>query len=108
MDSHDRAANLYALYLRNLASDVTVQDFKRNPKPILDRAEAQVVQRPELRDAWKVIRDLLEDAPAVEDWRNGVISRDKLTEEPIDYLLATDKLRGFRADIEKMRAPIRR
>ncbi len=95
MDSHDRAANLYALYLRNLASDVTVQDFKRNPKPILDRAEAQVVQRPELRDAWKVIRDLLEDGPEVEDYRNGVIPREKLTEEPIDCLLATDKLRSF-------------
>ena len=104
MPDHERGAKLYKIFLKQIKRDAKAQDFKRNPKPMLDQVEGVVGQRPELRSDWKLIRDLCEDGPGVDDWRDGKIDRSQLTEEPIDYARATEKLRAYIASIDSMRS----
>ncbi len=104
MQDHERGAALYKIYLKQIAKDAKAQDFKRNPKPVLDQVEGVVTQRPELRADWKLIRDLCEDGPGVDDWRDSKIERSQLTEEPIDYARAVERLRAYIATIDQMRS----
>ena len=103
MDDHVRAGHLYDLFTQRIAADNELQNFKRNPKGRLDQVETLVLVRPELKDDWAVIRDLLEDGPAVDDWRDGKVTRDQLTEKPIDYLDATGHLNAFLKRVDDMR-----
>ena len=103
MDDHPRAGHLYDLFTQKIAQDNELQNFKRNPKGRLDQVEALVLVRPELKDDWAVIRDLLEDGPAVDDWRDGKVTRDQLTEKPIDYLDATEHLAALAKRVDDMR-----
>lgn len=102
--AHEKAGHCYQLYLQAIGNDIAVQDFKRNPKPVLDAVENAVTQRPELRDDWKAIRANLEDGPGVEDWRTGKASRDEISGQPVvDYVQALEKLRPFRRRFEDLR-----
>lgn len=106
MDDHARGGALYEIYARKQSDDGDLQAFRRSPKGTLDQTEQVAAQRPELKPEWAKLRDLLEDGPAVDDWRKGAAKREQLKEQPIDYVRATLALREYRKKVDAVKSVV--
>jgi hypothetical protein len=108
MEDHERAARLYEWWEHAVADDSDLQLFRRNPKGLLDQAEAIVAQRPELKADWAGVRTLLEDTDDLKKARALGLPREQwgTDQVPIDYLKAVLELRKYRKKIEGMKTVI--
>lgn len=103
LDEHARAVRLLALYRDKAGEDPALKAFKERPAGVLDPVEAVLAQRPEFKQDWALVRDLIEDKPSLRDQRAQGVPRKDWDEQPADLGRASAELRKLRARIEDKR-----